>query len=191
MATRGALVVIGSGPGIGRTTAAYFAERGFKHIILLSRDASRLAEDAKAVSSTTSETRVETAQIDMADDEAAVKSVLGAVDAKLKAANVPLEVVLYNAARVAPSKIIECEAKTLEEDLKVCARALRYPSMRPKGCRNSPLIDHHCEPLRNPAMGHPSAARNGKITIIQPSFPDNIRHALPRPVSVPLLLIRR
>ena len=189
MTTKGALVVIGSGPGIGRTTAAHFAGKGFKHIILLSRDASRLAEDAKMVSSTTPDTTVETAQIDMADDEAAVKSALGAIDAKLKAAGVPLEVVLYNAARVAPSKIMEWEAKSLEEDLKVCALRSPFPLTGELG--NSLLIDHHGESLCNPPMGHPSAPRNSKITISQPSFPNNIRHTLSRPVSVPLFVGRR
>lgn len=120
MSPKGALVVIGSGPGIGRSTAAYFAKQGFERVVLLSRDASRLAEDAKVVSSASSAVKVDTQTIDMAADEATVKEMLAKVDAVLTAAGVPLEAVLYNAARVGPSRIMEWEARGLEEDLKVC-----------------------------------------------------------------------
>ncbi len=119
MSVKGALVVIGSGPGIGRSTAAYFAERSFKHIILLSRDQSRLAEDAKFVTFAASAAKVERLTIDVSADEETVRKSLSGIDDKLKAAGVPLEVVLYNAARVAPSKILEWNAKGLEDDLRV------------------------------------------------------------------------
>jgi len=119
MSSKGALVVLGSGPGIGRVTAAHFAERGFKHIVLLSRNESRLAEDAKAITSAASDTKVDTLTVDLSADEATVKKSLNDVDSKLKAAGVPLEVVLYNAARVGPSIIPEWEAKSLEADLRV------------------------------------------------------------------------
>ena len=119
MSSKGALVVIGSGPGIGRATACRFAEQGFQHIVLLSRDATRLSEDAKAVKSAASTVNVEILQIDLAAEEASVRNALSEVDAKLKAAGTPLEVVHYNAARVGPSKVLEWEAKSLEEDLKV------------------------------------------------------------------------
>ncbi|KAK5070371.1 hypothetical protein LTR64_000042 [Lithohypha guttulata] len=122
--TKGALVVIGSGPGIGRTTAAHFASQGFQHIFLLSRNESRLAEDAKAVSAASSAAKVETLQIDVAGDEASLKKVFSEIDSKLKATGVPLEVVLYNAARVGPSKILEWEVKQLEEDLKITTVSL-------------------------------------------------------------------
>jgi len=119
MSSDGALVVIGSGPGIGRATAACFLEKGFKHVILLSRDKARLAEDAEFVRSAASGAKVDTLQIDMSADESAVKKSLSGIDDKLKAAGVLLEVVLYNAARVGPSKILEWDANGLAEDLKV------------------------------------------------------------------------
>lgn len=122
MSSKGALVVIGSGPGIGRATAATFAEQGFKHIFLLSRDKSRLSEDASYVSSKSSDAKVEIQQIDVAADEASVKQALNELGAKLEKAGVPLEVVLYNAARVAPSKILAFEAKDLATDLTVSQR---------------------------------------------------------------------
>lgn len=119
MPAHGALVVIGSGPGIGRTTAAHFASQGFQHIYLLSRDKTRLAEDAKVVSAANSSAKVETRQIDLGADEAAVQRVLKELSDKLNTVGAALEVVLYNAARVGPSLILEAEAKQLTDDLKV------------------------------------------------------------------------
>lgn len=119
MSSKGALVVIGCGPGIGRSTAGYFTEKGFKHIVLLSRDESRLAEDAKFVTSAATGVKVDTFKIDVSADEATIKKSLSDVDDSLRSAGIPLEVVLYNAARVAPSKIMEWDAKGLEDDLKV------------------------------------------------------------------------
>ena len=120
MSSKGAFVVFGSGPGIGRSTAAYFAEKGFKHVFLLSRDTSRLDEDAKFISSVASDAKVQTLKIDLAADEDTIRSILREIDEKLKAEGVPLEVVLYNAARVGPSRVLEWERKSLEEDIRVC-----------------------------------------------------------------------
>jgi len=124
MSLKGALIVLGSGPGIGRSTAAYFAEKGFKYVVLLSRDTSRLAEDAKFVNSTASDAKVETLKVDLAVDENTLRGVLREVDSKLKAEGVPLEVVLYNAARVGPSKVLEWERKGLEEDIRITTFSL-------------------------------------------------------------------
>lgn len=44
-------VVIGSGPGIGATTASLFAQRKFYKLALISRNESRLQEDKKVVES--------------------------------------------------------------------------------------------------------------------------------------------
>lgn len=117
--THGALVVIGSGPGIGVTTATHFASKGFKHIVLLSRNTERLSEDAAAVTKVASDTKVETITIDLADTESRVKETLAKVDAKLKEWNTELEVVLFNAARVGMSKPLEWTADELANDLKV------------------------------------------------------------------------
>lgn len=119
MSSKGSLVVIGSGPGVGQTTAAHFAKQGFKHIVLLSRNESRLAEDAKTVKAAGDGVTVDVLPIDVSADETAIKKVLSQIDAKLKAAGSPLEVLLYNAARVGPSKILEWDASGLEQDLRV------------------------------------------------------------------------
>lgn len=119
MSPTGAFILIGSGPGIGRSTASLFAEKGFNHFVLLSRNASRLNEDADAVRKASSDVKVETFELDLAGDEQSIKSVLGKVDEVLKGWNVQLECVLYNGARVGPSKIMEWDVKGLEEDLRV------------------------------------------------------------------------
>lgn len=119
MSSKGAFVLIGSGPGIGRNTADVFAEHGFKHIFLLSRNESKLKEDASHITSKHSDAKVEIQQIDVSGDEASVKQALSKLDAALEKAGVPLEVVHYNAARVAPSKVLQFEAKELAVDLNV------------------------------------------------------------------------
>ena len=117
--SKGSLVVIGSGPGVGQTTAAHFANHGFKHVVLLSRDESRLAEDAKAVKAAGDSITVDILSLDLSTDEATIKKALSMVDEKVKQAGSSLEVLLYNAARVGPSKILEWDASGLEQDLKV------------------------------------------------------------------------
>jgi short-subunit dehydrogenase len=44
-----ALVVLGSGPGIGVGVACNFAVRGFTHVALVSRDQDRLKKDQDTV----------------------------------------------------------------------------------------------------------------------------------------------
>ena len=111
-----ALVVIGSGPGIGVNVATLFAERGFKHIILMSRNASRLEEDKAFVQKAASSANVETIPIDLADTQN-VQKALSEVDQKLQGRS--LECVLFNAARVGLSKFFEWKPEDLETDLRV------------------------------------------------------------------------
>lgn len=123
MSPSGTLLVIGSGPGIGRTTAFLFAERGFNHVILLSRDSKRLAVDAetveKAAGSGNGKVRVDTLELDLAGNKESVNGVLEKVDGLLKEGGRELEVVLYNGARVGPSVLMEWGVEGLEEDLRV------------------------------------------------------------------------
>ena len=112
----GALTVFGSGPGIGRNVAALFGERGFEKIVLISRNASRLEEDAAFVRSKASSANIEVIPIDLSDTEN-LRTTLKEVDKRLN--RVRLECILYNAARLVPSKIMEWPAEDLESDLKV------------------------------------------------------------------------
>lgn len=117
MSTRhGVLVVVGSGPGIGRNVGALFAERGFERLILMSRNVSRLQEDAAFVHTTAPHAKVEVVPIDLADSEN-VQRALKLVDEKLE--GVALECVLFNAARLGVSPVLEFDAESLESDLKV------------------------------------------------------------------------
>jgi short-subunit dehydrogenase len=114
--TRGALVVVGSGPGIGSHVARTFSTHGFKRIILLSRDPSRLDKDAQFIRDKTPSATVSTLPIDLAKTSE-IPSSLAQVDKAL--ADAPLEVVLFNAARVGPSTLVEWPMEELELDIKI------------------------------------------------------------------------
>lgn len=117
--SRGALVVFGSGPGIGRNVAAVFAERGFEKIILLSRNKTRLSQDADFVRAASAEASVEVIEYDGANMESVragfkeVEKIMG---------DVPLECVLFNHARLGPSKFFDFTVEELDIDLRVSFR---------------------------------------------------------------------
>lgn len=115
--THNALLIFGSGPGIGRNVARLFAERGFRKVLLMSRNKERLAQDADYVRSVGSGVDVREITVDAADT--------GSVRQALEKANealgdTPLEFVLFNAARLGPSKFFDFSDEELEADLKVC-----------------------------------------------------------------------
>lgn len=112
----GALLVFGSGPGVGRSVAALFAERGFEKVFVMSRNADRLKQDADAVRSANATAAVHDIPLDMGN-LAQVQESLKKVDGEL--GDTPLECVLFNAARTAPSKFFEFSPDELENDLKV------------------------------------------------------------------------
>lgn len=119
---QGTLLVIGSGPGIGVSTASLFATHGFKHIILTSRNAERLTQEAETVKKAAGaqgEIRVDTLTLDLAGSKDSLNETFGKVDGLLKESGSELEVVLYNGARVGPSVIGEWDVSGLEEDLRV------------------------------------------------------------------------
>lgn len=115
----GAIVVLGSGPGIGRNVAALFAERGFERIVLMSRNESRLQEDVAFVHTAAPNAKVDVVPVDLAES-GNVSQALKLVDEKLE--GIALECVLFNAARLGASPILEFEAESLESDLQVCER---------------------------------------------------------------------
>ncbi|SMQ47446.1 unnamed protein product [Zymoseptoria tritici ST99CH_3D7] len=112
----GALVVFGSGPGIGRNVASYFAEQGFNEVYLLSRDSARLQEDVAFVKQAAPKTSCEAIEIDLANRHK-VKAALRDLDSKLKGR--PLECVLYNAARVGTSLLTDWSDEEYEKDLMI------------------------------------------------------------------------
>jgi len=114
--THNALLIFGSGPGIGRNVAMLFAERGFRKVILMSRNQERLAQDANAVRSACAGVDVQMITVDAADTNSVQQALEHASEA-LK--DVPLEFVLFNTARTGPSKFFDFSAEELEADLRV------------------------------------------------------------------------
>jgi short-subunit dehydrogenase len=111
------LVLIGSGPGIGLTTAKLFASKGF-NIALLARSADRLKQDATQIQAAdkSSSIKVETFAVDITD-HAAFKSALEDVHKKLG----PPEIVIYNAARVGPSEFGKFTSEEMVQDYRLNA----------------------------------------------------------------------
>lgn len=116
----GALVVFGSGPGVGRNVAALFAERGYAKVIVMSRNAERLKQDGDVVRAAKPDTSVEEITVDMGDAEQ-VQASLKKVESALDESGVALEAVLFNAARTASSKFFEFPVEELGNDLRVCS----------------------------------------------------------------------
>ena len=109
-----ALYVVGSGPGIGLSTASTFASKGFIAIALFSRNSERLQGDAKAVLKANPRARVTTYAVDIGDHAELKK----ALDEAQKAVGPP-EVVLFNTARIAEAKIGEEPVENLMHDFQV------------------------------------------------------------------------
>ncbi|OCT45811.1 hypothetical protein CLCR_01759 [Cladophialophora carrionii] len=108
------IVILGSGPGIGVATGARFASEGFD-VALLSRNAERLDQDVARVRKANPGVKVQAYPVDLGDHNA-LALVLGKVETEFG----PPEVVYYNAARVAPSKIGQTGPGFVLEDFKVC-----------------------------------------------------------------------
>lgn len=117
---KGALIIVGSGPGIGRNVAALFASRGFGKVVLMSRNAQRLEEDKAFVLSIAAGADVTNVPVDLGDS-AHVQRALAEVGKLLEGDAV--ECVLFNAARLGMSKMMDFPAEDLERDLRVHARS--------------------------------------------------------------------
>ena len=107
------IVILGSGPGIGVSTGSIFASKGFD-VALISRTAERLDEDVAKVKKVNANSKVQAYPVDLGDHNA-LTSTLAKVEEEMG----PPEVVYYNAARIAPSKIGETNTDFILEDFKV------------------------------------------------------------------------
>ncbi|KAF7191010.1 putative oxidoreductase [Pseudocercospora fuligena] len=121
MPTHGALVVFGSGPGVGRNVAALFAEKGFKQVVLISRNAERLSQDADMVRSASPKAAVYTVPVDLGDTEAVQKG-LERVEECI--GETTLEFVLFNAARTGKSEFFDFSAGQLQSDFQIAVIGL-------------------------------------------------------------------
>lgn len=110
------LLVIGSGPGIALSTAALFAEKKFNKVALLARSPERLPQDKAGIleilkSKGKKDIEVVTWSVDISNS-AAFKKVLGEVEQKYD----DLTCVLFNAAKVAPSQLLEYPEEEIVKD---------------------------------------------------------------------------
>lgn len=116
------LVVIGSGPGIGSTTASLFAKRQFNKIALVSRDKGRLEKDRttvlKEAKDSSREVDVQTWSTDIANTNC-FRETLNEIQGLGK-----ISCVLFNAARVEPTELLKCDEKEIMQDFMVGLFAL-------------------------------------------------------------------
>lgn len=117
MSQHGALVVVGSGPGVGSHIAAAFAQRGFQKVILMSRNLARLMDDATIVKSVAPETTIKIIDVDLTHASERVEASLD--EARRWLGNTPLECIFFNAARSDVSTLLDWPVESLQRDLQV------------------------------------------------------------------------
>jgi short-subunit dehydrogenase len=112
------LVVVGSGPGIGSSTAALFAARKFNKVALISRSSTRLQDDRQTVLAslpTARKVEVKTWRVDITETQK-FETVLREIELFGD-----VSCVLFNAARVEPSILLEFAEEEIVKDFMVCA----------------------------------------------------------------------
>ena len=110
------LVVVGSGPGIGVSTAALFASRKFNKVALISRDNIRIQQDRQSILDALPNSRkveVKTWSVDIINTKA--------FEITLEEVQLlgDISCVLFNAARVEPSDLFELSAEEIVKDFMV------------------------------------------------------------------------
>ena len=111
------LVVLGSGPGIGVAIASTFAERGFTHVALASRDEGRLVQDQGRVMAASRENHLDVQVRTWVCD----LSNLGQLNNTLAEIESfgSLECILFNAARVGGKPPLAETVEDIERDFRV------------------------------------------------------------------------
>jgi NAD(P)-dependent dehydrogenase (short-subunit alcohol dehydrogenase family) len=115
--TDNTLLLIGSGPGIGRSIASLFAAKRYNHVALIARNlgGDHLEDDRKAVQAASSpDVVVKTYVCDVADTKALIET-LNAVEADLGT----VECIYFNPARIFPQPILEHDMEEINYDWKV------------------------------------------------------------------------
>lgn len=174
-----ALLVFGAGPGIGdvspsipfisfkltshQAVAAKFATKGFNHIILLARNTQRLQnEDASFVSKASSDVKVDTIRIDLAD-LASIPGILKEIDTLTQGEDV--EVIFFNAARIKPSDVLAVPMEEIHEDFKVPHPVHIHLTLL------TISADHQPRPLHHRPTLHPQAPSPRQIQPIRQTRP--------------------
>ncbi|KAK3934525.1 hypothetical protein QBC46DRAFT_399542 [Diplogelasinospora grovesii] len=120
MAFQKTLLVIGAGPGIGRSVTGLFASKRYNNVVLIARRAEQLKlEEAALTEAVGSHVKVKSYAVDIANLDAFTK----ALDDAETAFGRP-ECVFYNAARVLPSELLTHDVKEIEYDFKITVSAL-------------------------------------------------------------------
>ena len=114
--SRGALIVLGSGPGNGVAVASKFAAKGFSRIFLLSRNAKRLEDDRATViaASGREDIRVDNIVTDISNQQSLARAFQ-----QIDQENLTIECVFFNAARVEPSELLKFPVEEIERDFRV------------------------------------------------------------------------
>jgi NAD(P)-dependent dehydrogenase (short-subunit alcohol dehydrogenase family) len=113
------VIILGSAPGIGVGVASYFASQTFNRVALLSRNATRLQQDASSIVAAAKQARgvgvmVKTYPVDLTDS-IKLEEVLKRVVQELGAP----EVVICNAARVKGGRFFDVQEEDVIGDFKV------------------------------------------------------------------------
>lgn len=115
VSTARTLLVVGSGPGIGRAVTVLFTTKRYNNVVLVARRADSLAAEKAAVEQAVGpQINVKTYAVDITD-LAALGTALDDADASFGKP----ECVFFNAARVLPSAFFEHDVKEIEYDHKV------------------------------------------------------------------------
>ncbi|KAI0182528.1 hypothetical protein EV127DRAFT_492354 [Xylaria flabelliformis] len=115
------LVLVGVGPGIGRSVACLFASKRYNNVTLIARRAEQLnIEKAEVEAAAKSQSiKVNTYAVDVADSDALTGALKNA-----EANFGKPECVYYNAARVVPSQLLTHDVREIEYDFKLTVSAL-------------------------------------------------------------------
>lgn len=108
------LVIIGTGPGIGRSVACLFATKRYSRVGLIARRSESLETERLVLEKAVKGVVVKTYAVDVADRDA----LAGAMDEVRGDLGQP-ECIFYNAARVTQSKALDCSLDEVEYDFKV------------------------------------------------------------------------
>lgn len=116
MSSHGALIVVEAGPGIGTHVAAAFAQQGFRRVVLMSGDATKLSDDAMIIKSVAVSTVVDVFAVDLTSPDT-LENVLE--DVRRSLARTPPECVFINTGRSGTSKLLDWPVKCFQRDLQV------------------------------------------------------------------------
>ncbi|GIZ41725.1 hypothetical protein CKM354_000502100 [Cercospora kikuchii] len=115
------LVVLGSGPGIGLTTAKHFAKKHFSKVVLLSRNSERLEKEKREVEAVAKEAgkdvQVTTISVDLANFDQ-LREAFASIE-KLG----EVSTVFFNAARISQSEPLRAPVEELIEDFHITTGA--------------------------------------------------------------------